>query len=40
MKTIRFDFYVLDGLMPDLVVAVAGLAYTRQLVRNGVGKPR
>jgi lipopolysaccharide export system permease protein len=28
------------GLLPDLVVSTLGIAYTVQLVRNGVGKPR
>jgi lipopolysaccharide export LptBFGC system permease protein LptF len=30
----------LAGLLPDLVVAGVGLAYTGQLLRNGVGKAR
>jgi lipopolysaccharide export system permease protein len=30
----------LAGLLPDLLVAGVGLFYTRQLVRNGVGKAR
>jgi lipopolysaccharide export LptBFGC system permease protein LptF len=28
------------GFLPDAVVASVGAAYTRQLVRNGIGKPR
>jgi lipopolysaccharide export LptBFGC system permease protein LptF len=28
------------GFMPDAVIAALGLAYTGQLVRNGVGRPQ
>ena len=30
----------LAGFLPDAVVAVLGIAYTRELVKKGVGKPR
>ena len=30
----------LAGLLPDAVVLAIGIAYTRELVRSGVGKPR